>query len=125
VRGKIVDYISHSIDDGTLCMNVCFKEQNHLLAPLRLRDISSLGPTSAIGRPGTNDIIRGVHEADSGVAGELTSDALRSCRHCLRVARRERLDFLGCCAYRGSSLGTARRHFFSMAYEMRASALLR
>jgi hypothetical protein len=24
VRGKVVDYISHSIDDGTLCVNVCF-----------------------------------------------------------------------------------------------------
>jgi hypothetical protein len=27
VRGKVVDYISHSIDDGTLCMNVCFKDK--------------------------------------------------------------------------------------------------
>jgi hypothetical protein len=27
VRGKVVDYISHSIDDGTLCVNVCFKDQ--------------------------------------------------------------------------------------------------
>jgi hypothetical protein len=24
VQGKVVDYISHSIDDGTLCVNVCF-----------------------------------------------------------------------------------------------------
>ena len=27
VRGKVVDYISHSIDDETLCMNVCFKDK--------------------------------------------------------------------------------------------------
>jgi hypothetical protein len=27
VRGKVVDYISHSIDDGTLCVNVCFKDK--------------------------------------------------------------------------------------------------
>jgi hypothetical protein len=27
VRGKVVDYISHSIDDGTLCMSVCFKDK--------------------------------------------------------------------------------------------------
>jgi hypothetical protein len=27
VQGKIVDYISHSIDDGTLCINVCFKDK--------------------------------------------------------------------------------------------------
>jgi hypothetical protein len=25
VDGKVVDYISHSMDDGTLCVNVCFK----------------------------------------------------------------------------------------------------
>ena len=27
VHGKVVDYISHSIDDGTLCMSVCFKDK--------------------------------------------------------------------------------------------------
>lgn len=27
VQGKVVDFISHSIDDGTLCMNVCFKDK--------------------------------------------------------------------------------------------------
>lgn len=27
VQGKVVDYISHSIDDGTLCINVCFKDK--------------------------------------------------------------------------------------------------
>ena len=27
VRGKVVDYISHSIDDGVLCMSVCFKHE--------------------------------------------------------------------------------------------------
>jgi hypothetical protein len=27
VQDKVVDYISHSIDDGTLCVNVCFKDK--------------------------------------------------------------------------------------------------
>jgi hypothetical protein len=27
VDGKIVDYINHSIEDGTLCVNVCFKDK--------------------------------------------------------------------------------------------------
>jgi hypothetical protein len=27
VRGKVVDHISHSVDDGILCMNVCFKDK--------------------------------------------------------------------------------------------------
>jgi hypothetical protein len=27
VQGKVVDYISHSIDDGTLCVNVCFMDK--------------------------------------------------------------------------------------------------
>ena len=27
VQGKVVDYISHSIDDGTLCVNVCFVDK--------------------------------------------------------------------------------------------------
>jgi hypothetical protein len=27
VQGKVVDYISHSIDDGTLCVNVCLKDK--------------------------------------------------------------------------------------------------
>jgi hypothetical protein len=27
VNGKVVDYISHSIDDGTLCVNVCFTDK--------------------------------------------------------------------------------------------------
>jgi hypothetical protein len=27
VQGKVVDYINHSIDDGTLCVNVCFKDK--------------------------------------------------------------------------------------------------
>jgi hypothetical protein len=26
VDGKVVDYISHSMEDGTLCVNVCFKD---------------------------------------------------------------------------------------------------
>ncbi|MGH9736626.1 MAG: hypothetical protein ACRD8A_18815 [Candidatus Acidiferrales bacterium] len=27
VHGKVVDYISHSIEDGTLCLNVSFKDK--------------------------------------------------------------------------------------------------
>jgi hypothetical protein len=27
LQGKVVDYISHSIDDGTLCVNVCFTDK--------------------------------------------------------------------------------------------------
>ena len=27
VHGKVVDYISHSIEDGTLCVNVSFKDK--------------------------------------------------------------------------------------------------
>jgi hypothetical protein len=27
VQGKVVDYISHSIDNGTLCVNVCFMDK--------------------------------------------------------------------------------------------------
>jgi len=27
VRGRVVDYTSHSIDDGILCMKVCFKDK--------------------------------------------------------------------------------------------------
>jgi hypothetical protein len=27
VHGKVVDYISHSIEDGTLCVNVCFNDK--------------------------------------------------------------------------------------------------
>ncbi len=27
LQGKVVDYISHSIDDGTLCVNVCFNDK--------------------------------------------------------------------------------------------------
>jgi hypothetical protein len=39
VRGKIVDYISHSIDDGILCMNVRFKNKTLFSFPLRLRHV--------------------------------------------------------------------------------------
>lgn len=27
IQGKVVDYISHSIEDGTLCVNVSFKDK--------------------------------------------------------------------------------------------------
>jgi hypothetical protein len=43
VNGKIVDYISHSIDDGTLCVNVCFKDKT----PFSLRFACDLSVVSA------------------------------------------------------------------------------
>jgi len=30
VRGKVVDYIRYSIDDGVLCMNACFRDKTPL-----------------------------------------------------------------------------------------------
>jgi len=27
LQGKVVDYVSHAIDDGTLCVNVCFNDK--------------------------------------------------------------------------------------------------
>jgi hypothetical protein len=32
VHGKVADYISHSIGDGTLCINVCFQDKTLLSA---------------------------------------------------------------------------------------------
>jgi hypothetical protein len=42
LHGKVVDYVSHSIDDGTLCVNVCFNDKT--LFSLRFTcDISIVG----------------------------------------------------------------------------------
>lgn len=42
LQGKVVDYVSHSIDDGTLCVNVCFNDKT--LFSLRFAcDISIVG----------------------------------------------------------------------------------
>jgi len=81
VRGKIVDYISHSIDDGTLCMNVCFKDKT--IFSLRFAcEIFIVGADISDWKTGNYDIIREYMKPIPVVAGELTSDALRSCRHC-------------------------------------------
>lgn len=57
VRGKVVDYISHSIDDGTLCMNVCFKDKT--IFSLRFScEIFIVGADISDWKTGNYDIIR-------------------------------------------------------------------
>jgi len=57
VRGKIVDYISHSIDDGVLCMNVCFKDKT--LFSFRFAcDMFIVGVDLSDWKTGNYDIIR-------------------------------------------------------------------
>jgi hypothetical protein len=57
VRGKVVDYISHSIDDGILCMNVCFKDKT--LFSFRFAcDMFIVGADLSDWKTGNYDIIR-------------------------------------------------------------------
>jgi hypothetical protein len=57
VRGKVVDYISHSIDDGTLCMNVCFKDKT--IFSFRFAcEIFIVGADLSDWRTGNYDILR-------------------------------------------------------------------
>jgi hypothetical protein len=57
VRGKVVDYISHSIDDGILCMNVCFKDKT--LFSFRFAcDMFIVGADLSDWKTGDYDIIR-------------------------------------------------------------------
>ena len=57
VRGKVVDYISHSIDDGILCMNVCFKDKT--LFSFRFAcDVFIVGADLSDWKTGNYDIIR-------------------------------------------------------------------
>ena len=57
VRGKVVDYISHSIDDGVLCMNVCFKDRT--LFSFRFScDMFIVGADLSDWKTGNYDIIR-------------------------------------------------------------------
>jgi hypothetical protein len=57
VRGKVVDYISHSIDDGILCMNVCFKDKT--LFSFRFAcDMFIVGADLSDWKMGNYDIIR-------------------------------------------------------------------
>ena len=57
IRGKIVDYISHSIDDGVLCLNVCFKDKP--LFSFRIAcDMFIVGADLSDWKTGNYDIIR-------------------------------------------------------------------
>jgi len=57
VQGKVVDYISHSIDDGTLCVNVCFKDKT--LFSFRFAcDISMVGADLSDWKTGNYEMIR-------------------------------------------------------------------
>jgi hypothetical protein len=56
-RGKVVDYISHSIDEGVLCMNVCFKDKT--LFSFRFAcDMFIVGADLSDRKTGDYDIIR-------------------------------------------------------------------
>jgi hypothetical protein len=57
VRGKVVDFISHSIDDGTLCMSVCFKDKT--IFSLRYAcDMFIVGADVSDWKTGNYEIIR-------------------------------------------------------------------
>jgi hypothetical protein len=57
LQGKVVDYISHSIDDGTLCVNVCFNDKT--LFSLRFAcDISILSADLSDWKTGNYEMIR-------------------------------------------------------------------
>jgi hypothetical protein len=57
VRGKVVDYISPSIDDGILCMNVCFKDKT-LFSVCFACDMFIVGADLSDWKTGNYDIIR-------------------------------------------------------------------
>jgi hypothetical protein len=57
VRGKVVDYVSHSIDDGILCMNVCVKDTT--LFSIRVAcEMFIVGADLSDWKTGNHDIIR-------------------------------------------------------------------
>lgn len=57
VQGKVVDYVSHSIDDGTLCVNVCFNDKT--LFSLRFAcDISIVSADLSDWKTGNYEMIR-------------------------------------------------------------------
>jgi hypothetical protein len=57
LQGKVVDYISHSIDDGTLCVNVCFNDKT--LFSLRFAyDISIASADLSDWKTGNYEMIR-------------------------------------------------------------------
>ena len=56
LQGKVVDYLSHSIDDGTLCVNVCFNDKT--LFSLRFAcDISIVGADLSDWKTGNYEMI--------------------------------------------------------------------
>ena len=58
VQGKVVDYISHSIDDGTLYVNVCFTDKT--LFSLRFAcDIFIVVADMSDWKTGNYEMIRG------------------------------------------------------------------
>ena len=57
LQGKVMDYVSHSIDDGILCVNVCFNDKT----PFSLRfacDISIVGADLSDWKTGNYEMIR-------------------------------------------------------------------
>jgi hypothetical protein len=57
VRGKVVDYISHSIDDGVLSMSACFMDKT--LFSFRFAcDMFTVGAHLSDWKTGNYDIIR-------------------------------------------------------------------
>ena len=57
VRGKVVDYISHAIDDGMLSINVCFKDKT--IFSFRFAcDLFIVGADLSDWKTGNYDIIR-------------------------------------------------------------------
>jgi hypothetical protein len=56
LQGKVVDYVSHSIDDGILCVNVCFNDKT--LFSLRFAcDISIVGADLSDWQAGNYEMI--------------------------------------------------------------------
>lgn len=57
LQAKVVDYISHSIDDGTLCVNVCFNDKT--LFSLRFAcNISIVSADLSDWKTGDHEMIR-------------------------------------------------------------------
>jgi hypothetical protein len=57
LQGKVLDYVSHSIDDGTLCVNVCFSDKT--LFSLRFAcDISIVSADLSDWKTGNYEMIR-------------------------------------------------------------------
>ena len=57
LQGKVADYISHSIDDGTFCVNVCFNDKT--LFSLRFAcDISIVSADLSDWKTGNYEMIR-------------------------------------------------------------------